>query len=97
MDRDVGGASYFDCLGWTYLRLGETSRAKKAFDDALKLDAVPFSLYGRGLAHLRLKDAAGAERDLAAARKLRPEIDVDVRKEGFEFAESAEAAKVPGS
>ena len=90
-------ASYRDSLGWTYLRLGDAARAKQAFDDAIKLEALPFSLYGRGLAQLRLNDAAGGERDLAAARKLKPLIDEEVRKEGFEFAQGGERAKVSGT
>ena len=87
VDRDHGEASYHDSLGWTYLRLGDAARAKKAFDGAIKLKDLSFSLYGRGLAQLRLNDTAGGERDLAAARKLQPRIDEEVRKEGFEFAE----------
>ncbi|MCE9657943.1 MAG: retroviral-like aspartic protease family protein [Burkholderiales bacterium] len=97
VDRDGGSASYLDSLGWTYLRLGDGAKSKTAFDDAIKLQALPFSLYGRALAHLLLNDPAGGERDLAAARKLKPQIDEDVRKEGFDFAQAVERLKVPGS
>ena len=98
VDRDEAEASYRGSLGWTYLRLGDAAKAKKAFDGAIKLEAQHFfSLYGRGLAQLRLNDPANGERDLAAARKLKPLIDEEVRKEGFEFAESAARPKVSGS
>jgi len=97
VDKDDGEASYRDSLGWTYLRLGEFSKSKEAFDGAIKLEPLPFSLYGRALAQLRLNDKEGAERDFAAARKLKPQIDEDVHKEGFDFAEVAERLKVSGS
>lgn len=85
VDLDDGAAAYFDSLGWTYLRMGDAARAKKAFDNAIELEALPLSLYGRGLAQLRLNDTASGERDLEAARKLKPSVAEDGRKEGFEF------------
>ena len=90
-------AAYRDSLGWTYLRMGDAARAKKAFDGAIKLQALPFSLYGRGLAQLRLNDTAAGEQDLAAARKLQPSIGQDVIKEGFEFLDDVTRAAVSGS
>ena len=69
--------------------------AKKAFDGAIKLEALPISLYGRGLAQLRMNDVAGGERDLAAARKLKSSIDDEVRKHGLETVDgSARPASV---
>jgi predicted aspartyl protease/tetratricopeptide (TPR) repeat protein len=97
VDRDDGAAAYRDSLGWTYLRLGDAAKAKQAFDGAIKLQALPFSLLGRGLARLRLNDAAGAEQDLAAARRTRPSVDEDARKVGFEFVNEAARAAVSGS
>ncbi len=94
---DGGAAAHHDSLGWTYLRLGDAAQAKKAFDAAITLQALPFSLYGRGLAQLRLNNTAGGEQDLAAARRLRPAIDDEARKAGFEFAEGAARTAVPGS
>ena len=44
-----------------------------------------------------MNDTANGERDLAAARKLKPMVDEEVRKEGFEFAEGVERPKVSGS
>jgi len=93
IDKDSGDASYRDSLGWTYLRLGDAASAKKAFDGAIKIEALPFSLYGRALANLRLNDTADSERDLAAARRLKPQIDEEVRKEGFEFATEVQQLK----
>lgn len=87
VDLDEGSAAYRDSLGWTYLRAGDAAKAKEAFDGAIKVQALPFSLYGRGLAKLRLNDSAAGEQDLAAARKLKPSIDKDARKEGFDFVD----------
>jgi tetratricopeptide (TPR) repeat protein/predicted aspartyl protease len=97
VDRDGGAASFRDSLGWTYLRLGDAEKAKRAFEGAIKIEPRPFSLYGRALAQLRLNDPAAAERDLAAARKLKPEIDEEVLAQGFEFAEGVARAKTSGS
>jgi predicted aspartyl protease len=97
VDNDDGSAANRDSLGWTYLRLGDATKAKKAFDGAIKLESSAFSLYGRGLAQLRLNDATAGQNDLAAARKLQPLIDEDVRKAGFEFAEEIERLSVSGS
>ena len=94
VDKDDGHAGYRDSLGWTYLRLGDAANAKRAFDGAIKLQALPISLYGRGLANVRLNDMAGGERDLVAARNLKPLIDEDVRKAGFDFTEEVERLKV---
>lgn len=84
VDLDDGSAAYRDSLGWTYLRLGDAAKAKEAFDGAIKVQALPFSLYGRGLAKLRLNDSTTGEQDLAAARKLKPSIDQDARAQGFD-------------
>ena len=97
VDMDGGAAAYRDSLGWTYLRLGDAAGAKKAFDGAIKVQALPFSLYGRGLARLRLNDTSTGEQDLAAARKLKPSIDKDALNEGFEFVDGATMPALPGS
>jgi Flp pilus assembly protein TadD len=75
-----------------YLRLGDPARAIKAFDRAITLrEPSPWSYYGRALAHRRLGSADVAERDLKSARKLSPRIDEEVKKAGFDGAESAVA------
>ena len=94
VSKDDGQANHRNSLGWTYLRLGDAAKAKNAFDGAIKLEARPLSLYGRALANVQLNDLAGGERDLAAARRLRPLIDEDVRKAGFVFAEEVERLRV---
>lgn len=97
VDVDDGSAIYRDSLGWTYLRMGDAARAKKAFDAAIKIEALAFSFYGRGLARLRLNDTVGGEQDLAAARQLRPSIDDDARKAGFDGLQGAARPALSGS
>jgi tetratricopeptide (TPR) repeat protein len=97
VDMDSGAASFRDSLGWIYLRLGDAASAKKAFDSAIKVQALPYSLYGRGLAQMRLNQTSAGEQDLAAARKLKPSIDKDARNEGFEFVDSAAIPTGSGS
>jgi predicted aspartyl protease len=97
VDLDDGAAAHHDSLGWTYLRLGDAARAKSAFDDAIKLEALPFSLFGRGLAKLWLNDASGGAQDLAAARSLKPSIDEDARTAGFDFVDRKARPAVAGS
>ena len=97
VDRDDTAPNHHGSLGWVYLRLGDAAKAKKAFDGAIKLEPRPFSLVGRGVALLQLNDTAGSERDLAAARKLRPQIVDEVRKQGFEFVDRVERPAGAGS
>jgi len=93
--EDGGEANYRDSLGWTYLRLRDGAKAKGAFEEAIKLKAQAFSLYGRGLANVLLNDTANGERDVAAARKLKPLIDEEVRRAGFDFADDMARLAVP--
>lgn len=97
VDLDDGVAAYHDSLGWAQLRLGDAAKARRAFDKALQLEAKAFSLYGRGLAKLRLNDPQGAAQDLAAARQRQASIDQDARQAGFEFADAAARTPAPGS
>lgn len=54
-----------------YLRLGRFKDAIRDYDAALDRNPViATSLYGRGLAKLRLGEQAQGEADLAAAQKL---------------------------
>lgn len=84
VDLDDATPAYWDSLGWTYLRLGDASRARKAFDKALGQRSWDWPLYGRGLAQLRLNEAEKGRQDLEAARKLTSRIDEEVRRAGFE-------------
>lgn len=91
VDRDGDSPNFRSSLGWTYLRLGDASRARKAFDKTIELRNGPWALYGRALARFKLNEADQGQLDLEAARKLSPKIDEDVRKAGFD----ALAAGVP--
>ncbi|MDM4767030.1 retroviral-like aspartic protease family protein [Pelomonas sp. SE-A7] len=84
VDKDGTEPSYRDSLGWTYLRLGDASRARKAFDAALERKPLPWAHFGRALALRSLGKAEEAERDFEAARQLNPRIDAEVSKAGFE-------------
>ncbi|MGA7537674.1 MAG: aspartyl protease family protein [Steroidobacteraceae bacterium] len=60
-----------DSRGLVYLRLGRAKDAIRDYDSALERNSrMPTSLYGRGLAELRLREQAKGQADLAAARKL---------------------------
>ncbi|MEJ1938561.1 hypothetical protein WDZ92_50850, partial [Nostoc sp. NIES-2111] len=82
-------ASFRDSLGWAHLQSGDAAAAVKAFDAALAIRPVAYSHYGRALARLRLGDAAGSQRDLAAAREQQPGIDEKIRREGLPVAGDA--------
>jgi tetratricopeptide (TPR) repeat protein/transglutaminase-like putative cysteine protease len=69
-----------DSKGFVLLRLGRPKEAVAAYDEALGLRTQhPESLYGRGLAKLKLGMTAEGEADLAAALALRGDL-------GTEFA-----------
>ena len=60
-----------DTRGLVYVRLGNFKDAIRDYDSALSIDSnMPTSLYGRGLAELRLGDKVRGEADIAAAEKL---------------------------
>ncbi|MBX9900697.1 MAG: retroviral-like aspartic protease family protein [Burkholderiaceae bacterium] len=94
--KDKGSAAHHDSLAWTYLRLNDAAQAIEAFDDAIKIEAKPLSIYGRGLAKLKLNDTNGGEADLAKARALMPNIDERVRKYGFKLVEEAKPNEALG-
>jgi tetratricopeptide (TPR) repeat protein len=85
---DGGDPALHGTLGWALLRTGDADRARKAFDRAIALrpQATPLTLYGRGLALTRLGDTEAAQRDLAAARAARQQVDEDARKLGLDTA-----------
>lgn len=58
-----------------YLRLGHLQEAIHDYDSALRVNPKrPASLYGRGLAELRLGDKPQGQSDLAAAKKLDKDV-----------------------
>jgi len=60
-----------DSRALVYLRLGNLDDAIHDYDSALHTDpSIPTSLYGRGLAELRLGEKAQGQADLTAAKKL---------------------------
>jgi Flp pilus assembly protein TadD len=72
-----------DLRGWVKLKQGNAPAAIAEFTAVLaSRPTYAASLYGRGLARQRNGDADGAA-DLAAARKLDPEIKTRVARYGF--------------
>jgi tetratricopeptide (TPR) repeat protein len=63
------------------LRLGNVTRARADFDAVLAIEANQvWSLYGRGLAKWENGDGPGAQSDITAAKKIRPDIVDAVKK-----------------
>lgn len=85
VNKDRDNASYYDSLGWAYLRSNDAEQAKKTFNKALKLETLAYSMYGRGLAKRQLNDKTGADKDLDEARKKEPKIDEKLQAEGLLF------------
>lgn len=74
-DPDCGACE--DSRAFVLLRLGRLADAVRAYDRALQLrPREPASMYGRGIAYIRLGNREAGEKDLAAARAIRPTIDV---------------------
>jgi tetratricopeptide (TPR) repeat protein len=62
--------------GFIRLGQGQADAARTDFEQALKLKStMAEALYGRGLIKRKLGDTAGAEADLAAARKAKPDVE----------------------
>ncbi len=84
VDLSPDQASYRDSLGWVYVRSGNFALAIKEFDKAVSLDPnSAWSYYGRGLARQRQSAQALAQADLAKARSLLADIDVQARSHGM--------------
>ena len=84
VDESPDQSAYHDSLGWVYVRRGNLAQAIKEFDKAISLDAKSsWSYYGRGLARMRQSAQAPAQADLAKARALLADIDVQARKHGM--------------
>lgn len=88
-DMDKGDPQSRSNLGWTYLRTGDLPQSLKAFDASIKLMSMPIALYGRGLARLRSGDTARGQADIEAARREKPGIDGEVRRQGLDVAPDA--------
>ena len=76
-------AAYLDSRAWLRLRRGELGDALSDFDQAIKLQPdQAMSLYGRSILRARL-GAPTAQADLEAARKLRPAVESDAKRQGL--------------
>jgi tetratricopeptide (TPR) repeat protein len=61
--------------GLAYIATGNLDHAMADFDHAIRLQPVlPAGLYWRGIAKRLKGDAAAAEADIAAARKIDPKV-----------------------
>ena len=76
-------AEAFRNRGFVNLKLGQYADAIHDFDAALRLDnGEPRSLYGRGLAKLRVRDFAGGSADVAAAKAIRGNLAEEYARYG---------------
>src|SRR5260221_354658 len=72
---DPSYATAFNSRGFTYLKMKKFDLAVADFDAALKRDPKQSGpLYGRGLAKRMNGDAAGGNADIAAAKRLDPDV-----------------------
>lgn len=73
-----------DSRGLVYLRLGRLGDAVRDYDSALAGNQyMADSLYGRGLAELRLGEKAGGEADLTGAERLDGNVAATFAKMGL--------------
>lgn len=73
-----------DSRALIYLRMGEFERAVREYDASLRLQPrSAWSLYGRGLAKIRLGKAAEGQADLAAARAINPALPAEAARHGL--------------
>ena len=77
-----GRAAYLDSRGLVYMRKGDFKSAVADYDAALHTQQIPGSLYARGVARLRLGDAARGQADIAAATALDKDIAAKAAKNG---------------
>lgn len=76
-------AACLDSRAFVLLRLGRLPEAVESYDAALKARPTqPESLFGRGVARLRLGEREAGEKDLVAARSFSPYIDQQFEEYG---------------
>jgi tetratricopeptide (TPR) repeat protein len=88
---DVG--AYLDSLGMVLLKLGKLDEALDAYNQAIAKDTGADSLMGRAFVYLRKGDAAHANADAAAARKISARIDDIFAEYGLKFDHPLAAAE----
>jgi tetratricopeptide (TPR) repeat protein len=72
-----------DSRGLVRVRMGDYARAIADYDEALaKNDKLAWSLYGRGIAKLRLGQKDAGEADIAKAKALQPDLPERAKKLG---------------
>jgi Flp pilus assembly protein TadD/predicted aspartyl protease len=76
-------ASFLNSRGLVYLRKGDFSRARADYDASLRLQRLPWALYGRGVTRVRTGDTPGGQADIAAATALSKNIGVTAAKYGI--------------
>lgn len=85
--RDGEQPAYLDSLGLVQLRLGHDADAIKAYQEALaQKPQSAWSRYGLGLAKIHSGQTDAGRADLAAARKLDPEIATRAARYGLTTA-----------
>jgi tetratricopeptide (TPR) repeat protein len=76
--------AFLDSRGLVRLRMGDYPRAIADYDEALAANGkIAWSLYGRGIAKLRLGQKDGGEADIAKAREVRPDLPEEAKKRGI--------------
>lgn len=72
-----------DSLGFLYLRMGEYEKSIAAYNDAVSVAAInALSMYGRGIAKLRLHRTAEGEADITQAKARRPHVADEYKQWG---------------
>lgn len=70
-----------DSRGYAYLRLGRWAEARRDYDAAIAGNATnAISWFARAIVRAQQGDQAGAQTDLATARRLRASIDTDATR-----------------
>lgn len=63
---------------------GDYARAVADYDRAIAIDGRNvFTLYRRGTAKLKLGDVAGGEADIAAAKRVKPDVVEEFTRRGM--------------
>lgn len=85
-------SAYLDSLGMVLLKLGRLDDALAAYNEAIAKNSSADSLMGRAFVYSRKGDAAHADADAAAARKISARIDDIFAEYGLKFEGSPIAA-----